>query len=230
MRGMMAEYATVKQLLPRSKKPLPFDAGGTYDKKVWEAASKEFGPAARAGDLVQITKVDIEDDKIVLQINGGLKGGRKWYENVQIGVGGATTPISTNNSAAPGGTSIVILFNKPLEPIKAAEIKKLLAPVFDFERRSATELYVDTLPPEIQQAIKEKRVTEGMDREQVVMALGRPEHKSREVKDGLELEDWVFGKPPGKMVFVTFNGSKVMKVKEMYAGLGTEVQPPRIPR
>jgi hypothetical protein len=29
---------------------------------------------------------------------------------------------------------------------------------------------------------------------------------------------------------VTFNGSKVIKVKEEYAGLGTEVQDPRVPR
>ena len=32
-RGLMAEYATVKILLPRSKKPLEFESTGTYDKK-----------------------------------------------------------------------------------------------------------------------------------------------------------------------------------------------------
>jgi hypothetical protein len=139
-------------------------------------------------------------------------------------MGGATAPISRgNDSNAPGGTSIAVLFHKPLEPIKAAEIKKMLAPVIDFERHSVTEIYAETLPPEVQKAIQEKRVTEGMNREQVVMALGRPAHKSRETKDGLELEDWVYGTPPGKIIFVTFNGDKVIKVKESYAGLGTQV-------
>jgi hypothetical protein len=230
-RGLMAEYGTVKVLLPRSKKPLEFDAKTGYDKTQWAGIAKESGPAARTGDLVQITKVDLEDDKIVLQINGGFKGGQKWYRNVQVvGVTGATSPMSQGDSNAPGGTSIAILFHAPLEPVKAAAIKKMLAPVIDFERHSVTEIYAETLPPEVQQAIKEKRATEGMNREQVIMALGRPAHKSRETKDGLELEDWVYGTPPGRIVFVTFAGDKVIKVKESYAGLGTQVGDPPVVR
>lgn len=224
-RGLTAEYATVKQFLPRSKKPLPFEASGDWDKKKWEEIGKEYGPAARVGDLVKITKLSIEDDKLVLEINGGFKGGRKWYERIQVGMGTSTAPIATGNSNAPAGTSIEILFHKRLEPMKAADVKKILAPVLDFEKRSATELYTETLKPEVRQAIAEKRVLEGMDRDQVLLAMGRPEHKSRETKDGMELEDWVYGKPPGRIVFVTFNGSKVIRVKEAYAGLGAEVAP-----
>jgi len=33
----------------------------------------------------------------------------------------------------------------------------------------------------------------------------------------------VYGTAPGKITFVTFNGDKVIKVKEQYAGLGTDV-------
>jgi hypothetical protein len=223
-RGLTAEYATVKVLLPRSKKALEFDSKGQYDKGAWTAIARESGPAARMGDLVQVTKIEIEDDKIVLQINGGFKGGRKWYQGVEIGMGGSTAPISKDSDTnAPGGTSIVILFHKPLEPIKAQEIKKMLAPVLDFEKHSVTQVYSETLPPETQKAIKEKRVLVGMDREQVIMAVGRPQHKSRETKDGLDVEDWVFGTPPGKITFVTFGGDKVIKVKDSYAGLGSQV-------
>ncbi|MGA2593514.1 MAG: hypothetical protein ABSH32_26660 [Bryobacteraceae bacterium] len=57
-----------------------------------------------------------------------------------------------------------------------------------------------------------------------------PDHKSRETKDGVELEDRVFGQPSGKITFVTFNGSKVIKVKEEYAGLGTEAADPKVSR
>jgi hypothetical protein len=232
-RGLSAEYATVKILLPRSRKALEFDSKGTYDKDAWSEVAKESGPAARTGDLVQVTKVDIEDDKIVLQINGGYKGGKKWYQGVQItgGMGGGNVPLNQkNDSNAPGGTSIAILFHKPLEPIKAIEIKKMLAPVLDFEKRSATQLYSESLPPETQKAIKEKRAMVGMDREQVIMALGRPQHKSRETVDGLETEDWVYGTPPGKITFITFNGDKVIKVKDSYAGLGSQVDEPKVVR
>ena len=229
-RGLTAEYGTAKVLLPRSKKPLEFDAKTGYDKTQWVDIAKQSGPAARTGDLVQITKIDIEDDKIVLQINGGFKGGQKWYRNVQVVGMAGSTPISQGNSNAPGGTSIAILFHQPLEPVKAAAIKKMLATVIDFELHTVTEVYAETLPPEVRKAIQEKRVTEGMNREQVIMALGRPAHKSRETKDGLELEDWVYGTPPGRIVFVTFNGDKVIKVKESYAGLGTQVADPPVVR
>jgi hypothetical protein len=228
-RGLMAEYGTVKVLMPRSRKPLEFNSDGTWDKKGWTEIAKESGPAARTGDLVQVTKITLEHDRIVFEINGGFKGGRKWYQGVQVGVNnGASTPISNNDSNAPGGTSLALLFHKPLEPVKASEVKKMLAPVLDFEKHSVTEIYSETLPPEMQKAIKEKRVTEGMNHEQVVLAMGRPTHHEREVKDGLELEDWIYGKAPGKITFVTFNGDKVIKVKEAYAGLGTQVQDPAV--
>ena len=52
LRGLTAEYATVKVALPRSPKPLPFDVAGTWDKQKWNEAAQKYGPAARVGDLV----------------------------------------------------------------------------------------------------------------------------------------------------------------------------------
>jgi hypothetical protein len=156
---------------------------------------------------------------------GGIKSGRKWYDRIEVGMGNSTGPIGQSGTPT-SGTYLEIQFHKPLTPMKSADIKKILAPLFDFEKHSATELYVDNLPPEIQQAIKEKRAKEGMDKEQVLLAMGRPVNKSRETKDGLELEDWIYGKSPGRITFVTFNGNKVIKVKEAYAGLGAEAAAP----
>ena len=65
-----------------------------------------------------------------------------------------------------------------------------------------------------------------MDREMVVLALGVPRYKQRETKEGVELEDWIYGTPPGRITFVTFAGSKVIKVKEAYAGLGADAAGP----
>jgi hypothetical protein len=229
-RGLDFEYANAKVLLPRSRQPLEFNADGSWDKAAWAAAAAA-GPAAREGDLVQITKVIIESDRLLLEINGGVKGGRHWYHNVQIGGGTssnpAMTPIATGDSNAKSGTNLVVLFHKPLEPIKASAVKKMLAPVLDFEKHSATEIYAETLPPAVQTAIQQKRALEGMTRDQVTLALGRPVQKSRETVDGAELEDWVYGLPPGRITFVTFKGDKVVKVKEEYAGLGTIAPEPR---
>lgn len=231
LRGLMAEYATVKSYLPRSKKPLSFNSNGTWDKQKWEEQGRELGPAARVGDLVQITHVTIDDDKIVLEINNGLKKkGGHWYDHVEVGMGGRTSPIGGNqNSNAPGGTYIAVLFDNGVPPIKSADLKKILTPVMDFEKHSATENYVEKLPEPVQKAIKDKRVIEGMDREQVLLAMGKPRHKERDVKEGAELEDWIYGQPPGKITFVTFNGSKVVKVKEAYADMGGSTAAPLPP-
>jgi hypothetical protein len=232
IRGLMAEYGKAKVLVPRSRGALEIDAVKGFDKARWDQIAKKSGPAARAGELLQITKMDIGDDRIELQLNGGYNGGRHWYRNIQMG-GGASDPVMTpiagddsDDPMAPYGTSIVILFHKPLESIKSSDVKKILAPVIDFDRHTVTEIYVDTLTPEVRKALTEKRVLVGMDREQVTMALGYPQHKSRETKDGIELEDWVYGQAPGKFTFVTFKGEKVIKVKEEYAGLGVQVADP----
>src|SRR5512140_3568965 len=140
-RGLTAEYATLKAPLPRSRKALEVRTDGTYDKQQWDAAGREYGPAARVGDLVQISKVAIEGDRLVLDINGGFRGGRKWYERIEVGVGGSTSPVGRGNSSAPGGVTIALLFPKGVPALAAAEFKKMLAPVLDFEKHSATEQY-----------------------------------------------------------------------------------------
>ncbi len=224
IRGLTAEYATAKTALPRSKKNLVVDTKGNYDKSAWADAARQWGPAARVGDQVKVSKVDIEDDRIVLEINGGFNPNKKkWWEHIQIGMGGSTQPISQGQpqTNAPGGTTIALKFDGPV-PAKPDVIKKMLAPILDFEKRTATESYIETLPPEIQAAVKEKRAVVGMDRDQVLLAMGRPVRKVREYKDGNETEDWVYGQPPGKITFVTFAANKVIKVKEDYAGLGSE--------
>jgi len=221
VRDLSAEYATAKVAIPRSKKPLDYNSDGTYDHMMWHDGALTMGQAARLGDKVQITKVSLEGDHIVLELNGGLKSGGHWYDGVQVGMGGVGGPVSRSGPASMG-TWILLNFHKPMENLTAAEVKKILSPVLDFDLRSATVLYSETLPPEIQKAVAEKRALVGMDRDQVLLAMGHPDHKYRESKDGVESEDWIFGTPPGKIVFVTFNGNKVAKVKEEYAGLGSQ--------
>lgn len=226
-RGLVAEYGKAKVLVPRSKKNLEINADGTFNKDAWSAIAKDSGPAARVGDLIQITKIEFGSDRLILQLNGGFRGGQHWYHGVSIGMGPSSNPsqvpVGNGDANAPGGTTIEIVFHKQLEAMKASEVKKILAPVLDFEKHSATELFADTLPPETKKAIQDKHVIEGMTRDQVILAMGRPVNKSRETKDGVDTEDWVYGMAPGKITFVTFAGDKVIKVKEMYAGLGTDV-------
>ena len=227
-RDLTAEYATAKTMLPRAKKPLPVDAKGNPDQAAWADAHQEYGPAARAGDLVQITDLKFEKRAIILEINGGFKGGRKWWERIQVGAGSGTmSPIQRGGQTAqPVGTQLMIVFPGGVPQLESFEIKELLSPLFDFEQRSATEQYLETLPQPVQAAINEKRAIEGMNDDTVLLAHRRPVRKVRETKDGVEYEDWIYGEPPGKVTFVTFRGSQVVAVKDTYAGLGGSTAPP----
>lgn len=221
IRGLTAELAKAKVQLPRSKKPLPFSSDGTYDKKRWLEAETEFGTAAKVGDVVQITKLAFEEEELILEINGGLKSGRKWYDGVSAGTGSTMTNAGANRQrVASLGTAIALTFSKKIIALDTAQVKKLLAPILSFELKSVTEDYMTTLPEPIQKAIKEKRVLVGMDRDQVILAVGRPTRKERRSVDGDELEEWIFGRAPGKITFVTFQSGKVTVVKDSYAGLG----------
>jgi hypothetical protein len=229
-RGLMAEFAKSKVTLPRSKKALVFPSDGNYDREAWQKALLEYGPAARVGDEIQITRVLIEDKKILLEINGGLKGGRRWYDHLEVGMGGGMAPVNQNQSAqATAGSNIALTFPKGVPSIDVKEIKALLTPLFDFSKHSATQNYVESLPEPIKKAIHEQRAADGMTREQVILAMGRPRNKSRETRDGDEVEDWVYGEPPGKMTFVTFSEGKVVKIREDYANIGGSTAPPLPP-
>jgi len=227
LRDLTAEYAKAKTYLPRSAKPLEFDATtGTWDQAKWQMmAQQNGGPAARESDQIKITHVAFEGDKLVLEINGGLKSGKKWYDHVETGMGGMTRPVGNGNYTPTTGTNIEVDFHKPMESLTADQVKKILLPLMDFDKHSVTKVYSETLSPAMKKAMAEKRATEGMSRDEVLMAMGHPLHKYRETKDGVDLEDWIYGEPPGKVTFVTFSNSKVVKVKEQYAGLGIEVSP-----
>lgn len=221
LRGLMAEYATSKILIPRSKKALAIEQDGRYSQEEWDTANNKNGVAARAGDLVQFTKVEIEDDRIEFELNGGM-GGRKWYHGLEVGMGGSgrSMPVARQGMSSPSGTKLVLRFSKDDPPRSVDEVKELLGDVFDFNQRSASEQYMESLAPEVKEAIEAKKAINGMDRDQVILALGKPVRKVREMKDGIELEDWIYGQPPGKIVFVTFDGNEVVEVREEWAGMG----------
>ena len=225
-RGLNAEFATAKIMLPHSKKPLVLHSDGQYDKAAWTKVSDEQGPTARVGDQIQITRVEIESNKIVMEINGGSRGGH-WYDHVEVGMNGNSSPVNSNANGQANGTRIALVFPGTVPSLKAADIRQMLSPVFDFEKHSAAEQYVDRLPEPVKKAIKEQRAITGMDHDQVLLALGKPRTKSRETnQDGDAIEDWVYGEPPGKVTFVRFNEGKVVKVEDSYANIGGTTAPP----
>jgi hypothetical protein len=222
VRFVDGEFARVVQPLPGGKKGYKVPAGKPLDMQRLSDALRLNGTAAGQGDTVQITSIDFRSDQIVLMINGGGKKHFHLRDHLQIGVGGmATTPTpdSQNQSYAqeelPGAT-LILDYGHSIPDMSPDDLKRDLSVMLDFSKqRSAAVNWIDTLAPQFQQAIKDEHAVVGMDSEMVLAAMGRPEHKVRERDaEGNDTEDWIYGTPPSRTTFVTFEGDTVIRVKE----------------
>jgi hypothetical protein len=133
----------------------------------------------------------------------------------------STGQSQTSENGPPGvqpgmGSTLFLEFTKAVPDLTPEDLKQILSPFLDFTRqRSASVHWTDTLPPEVRKAIQDRRPAVGMDREEVVAAIGKPEHKVRERdSEGNEIEDWIYGQPPSKTVFVRFQGDRVTSVRQ----------------
>lgn len=220
IRYVNGEFARAVKPLPGGKKGYRHPAGQPLDEQALRNAVGVGGAVANPGDTVKITALEFKGKEIVVQINGGGKKKTRWQDRIQIGIGGASSSASTNDPGPPGvggqGSTLILDYRRPLPDMTPDELKGHLAVFLDFSKqRSASVSWFETLPPEFQQAVRDKRAVVGMDREMVVAALGKPERKVRERDpDGLETEDWIYGHPPAKTIFVKFAGEKVIGVKE----------------
>ncbi len=227
IRYVSGEFAKATRNLPAGKDGFLHYVGKPLSQEQLDRAVATHGAAVHIGDSAQITKLEFRDHAIVVDVNGGGRGKRRWRDHIQIGMGGTiptartTTTTPEQESGPPGlqpgtGSTIFLEFSKPVPDLTPAELKQILSPFLDFARqRSASVQWVDTLPPEMKKAIQDRRPTVGMDREEVIAAIGKPEHKVRERdSQGNEIEDWIYGQPPSKTVFIRFMGDRVTSIKQ----------------
>jgi hypothetical protein len=230
LRRLAYEYATTLQPLPASikeKEAVEVDSSGHVNEEKLRQVLANRGVAVQPGEIVQVTNVEFQRDAILFEINGGGKKKKKWYERIRVqgtaggGTVGPPAPRSDSPPPPPGsdgsgrapGSWIVLSFSGALPNVSAEQVKQLLAGVLDFSRQSAAVSWIETIPEEFRQAIEQRRAVAGMDRKMVLAALGQPERKVREIKNGQEVEDWIYGNPPF-VTFVTFAGDTVVEVKE----------------
>jgi hypothetical protein len=227
IRYVSGEFAKATRNLPAGKEGFLLYVDKPLSPELLERAVATHGAAVHIGDSAQITKLEFRDHAIVVDVNGGGRGKKRWRDHIQIGMGGTiptartTTTAPEQQNGPPGmqpgmGSTIFLEFSKAVPDLTPDELKRLLSPFLDFaKQRSASVHWVDTLPPEMKKAIQERRPTVGMDREEVVAAIGKPEHKVRERdSEGNEIEDWIYGQPPSKTVFVRFMGDRVTSIRQ----------------
>jgi hypothetical protein len=224
IRYVSGEFARAIKPLPAGKEGFIVHVGQPLDANMLERQVATHGAAVSTGDHVQITKLEFHDKQIIVDLNGGGRGKKRLRDRIHLEMGGiptARTTTTQQDQGPPGlqpglGSTLYLEFGKPLPDLSPEDLKKLLAPFLDFtKQRSASVQWFDTLPIEMRKAIQERTAVVGMDREEVVAAIGKPEHKVRERDaEGNDIEDWIYGQPPSKTVFVRFTGTRVSSVKQ----------------
>ena len=225
IRYVSGEFARAIKPLPAGKDGFIVRIGQPTDFDMLDRQVATHGAAVSTGDHVQITKLEFHEKQIIVDLNGGGRGKKRLRDRIHLETGGIpttrTTTTTPQDSGPPGmqpglGSTLFLEFGKPVPDLSPDDLKKLLAPFLDFtKQRSASVQWVDTLPVEMKKAIQERIAVVGMDREEVVAAIGKPEHKVRERDaEGNDIEDWIYGQPPSKTVFVRFTGTRVTSVKQ----------------
>jgi hypothetical protein len=175
-----------------------------------------WGPAAKPGDRARISDVVIKEDHIRFEINGGPVKKQKWYQHIQVSGGSTSVPIAPSDSSANArGSFVDLYFDKYVPEMTGPELKQLLRPVFDFDSKSALDAYLETVSPQVKDAIKNHHVLVGMNHDMVIYAKGRAPKKVRERADEVEYEEWIYGAPPQDVDFVRFVGDEVIRVETM---------------
>lgn len=227
IRYVSGEFAKARRPIPGGKEGFILYTDKPLNQEYLDRVIATHGAAINTGDNAQITKLEFREHTIVVDINGGGRPKHSWRDHIQVGMGGpypypqSTTTTTSQDQGPPGfqpgaGGTLYLQFPKNIPDLSPDDLKKLLAPFLDFAReRSAAVHWIDTLPPEMKKAITERHAVLGMDREEVVAAMGKPDRKVRERDaEGYDTEDWIYGHPPDKTVFVHFRGDKVSSIKQ----------------
>src|SRR5215475_2954139 len=156
IRLLDAEFVHTRKYFPVGDKSILIGTDGLVKPgdAVLYRMCQTMGAAARVGDRVQITNIVFKEKSIYLEINGGPKKKTKWYQHIEIsGMGGSTGGVDPNQ-AQPTGAALTVEFSKHVPEMTGPELKELLSPVLDFSVKTAAEVFVDTLPPKIKEAVK----------------------------------------------------------------------------
>lgn len=218
-RDLLSERAFVKTVFPRGDTGLTLKDGKITpgDQQVATLVAQN-GFAAKPGDRIIITNIEFKEKAIIVDINGGGKKHQKWYQHVSVGAGGQTAPVGGGapQSLEAKGSTVTLAFDKSVPDLTGEQVRQLLDPVFDFKALTEAEAYQKTLPPKVQEAIKNHQVLVGMDRDMVIYSKGRPPKKIRDKDDsGADYEEWIYGDPPQEVEFVRFQGAVVNRLEIM---------------
>jgi len=190
--------------------------GGDLYKQVLYKRGQFAGP----GERVAITAVQVKNDRIILDLNGGPHVKHRFLRHLEIN----DAAMVPDDGAQVSGCRVTLLFEGGLPEVSAPEVKARLDPLIDFGVKSSVQAYADTLPAFLKDAIAHHDVLVGMNSKMVLAAMGAPLSKTRELEEGSSdrhYEEWIYGQVPQTVRFVRFQADRVTQVR--IAALGQPI-------
>ena len=209
---LVADNAGARIAMPFGDEGLRLSQNGEIDEERLFGELRKEGSSIVVGQVVTITAIEFDDDQIVVELDGGGKNKRSFFDRLEIGIGGATRPVSDSTTNAKGSKIVLRFDDKAPDNLSPDGLKAYLGPVLDFEKQNFMDSGIESLPEEFQEAVAAKEAKIGMDRSTVLMAKGRPDDKVWETVDGAEREDWIYHKRGLGADFITFEGDIVVRV------------------
>lgn len=221
IRDFETQLVYSRTVFPMGTKGLQLKDGTTSPSgEELQQALALWGPAIRPGDPAHISFVQIKDNHIHFDINGGALRRKKWYQHIEV-AGSNGVPLQTGSgeqTTNPHGSYVDLYFDKYVPEMSAQQLRDLLYPVLDFKAHNKEQAYLDTVPPKVKEAILAHHVLIGMNTEMVLHARGKPPKKVREKDGETEYEEWIYGEPPQDVDFVRIVGDEVIRVETMKVG------------
>ena len=94
IRELDHEIAVTKLPLPKGRHGVYVSASGKLDQVKAREELRTQGTAVSPGMPIEITKMTFKGDRILFEINGGGKTGKKWYQHIEVGMGTSTSPVA----------------------------------------------------------------------------------------------------------------------------------------
>jgi hypothetical protein len=222
----MADQGFAMRPFPRGHKGLTLVANGKLEPagEAYVAMVTGEGLSAKPGDRLVITDVKIEHGKIILMLNGGPDAKHRFLRHIEVGGGGAMSPVVQDDAQNQAtGARLTLTFKEHMPELTGRQVESLLSPLISFEVKTPVQAFTDTLPPRLKAAILDHNVLVGMSTDMVLFAKGQPQSKVREMDGQMPFEEWIYGKPPNEVDFVRINGNRVIRVEVARVG-----KPPQI--
>jgi hypothetical protein len=220
IRDFETQLVYARTVFPMGTKGLHLKQGViTPNGEEMRTAIAIYGPAVKPGDPAHISLVQIKEDHIHFEINGGPVHRKKWYQHIQVsGAGGVAEAPQNDPQNNPHGSFVDLYFPKHVPEMTPQQLRGLLYPVLDFNARDKEQAYLDTVPPKVKEAILAHHVLVGMNQEMVLHAKGKPPKKVRERDGETDYEEWIYGESPADVDFVRIVGDEVVRVETMKVG------------